>query len=141
MFRMQRRRRGGFTLMEVLLVLVILVILGSMAGIFIRSARKKANIDATRSQIGLFENAISLYELHMMQYPSNSEGLQALLSPSSDAVNWAGPYLNKPEVPLDPWGNQFQYELQDAENYRIWSWGADRVDGTEDDISNQMIMQ
>ena len=48
MFRMQRRRRGGFTLMEVLLVLVILVILGSMAGIFIRSARKKANIDALK---------------------------------------------------------------------------------------------
>lgn len=138
MFRLQRRRRGGFTLMEVLLVLVILVILGSMAGIFIRSARKKANIDAARSQIGLFENSISLYELHMMQYPSSNEGLQALLTPAGDSTNWAGPYLNKPTVPLDPWGNPYQYQLQDAETYRIWSFGPDRVDGTEDDISNQI---
>ena len=138
MFRSHRRRprRQGFTLMEVLLVLVILVILGSMAGIFIRGAQKKARVDAARSQIGIFENAIKLYELNMMQYPSSSEGLQSLRNPTGDQTNWTGPYLDR-EVPLDPWNNPYQYQLENTEVYRIWSFGPDGVDGTEDDISNQ----
>lgn len=133
----RRPRRHGFTLMEVLLVLVILVILGSMAGIFIRGAQKKARIDAARSQIGIFENAIKLYELNMMQYPSSSEGLQALRNASADSTNWTGPYLDR-EVPPDPWNNPYQYQLENTEVYRIWSFGPDGVDGTEDDISNQL---
>ena len=78
MSRTRRARRQGFTLMEVLLVLVILVILGSMAGIFIRGAQKRARADAARAQIGLFEEAVKMYEMHVLQYPSMSEGLEAL---------------------------------------------------------------
>ena len=140
MSRSHRRhpRPQGFTLMEVLLVLVILVILGSMAGIFIRGAQKKARIDAARTQIGMLESAIKLYELNMMQYPSGSEGLQALITASGDSTNWSGPYLDAREVPLDPWNNPYQYQLENAEVYRIWSFGADGVDGTEDDISSEL---
>ena len=134
----RRPRPQGFTLMEVLLVLVILVILGSMAGIFIRGAQKKARIDAARTQIGMLESAIKLYELNMMQYPSGSEGLQALITASGDSTNWSGPYLDAREVPLDPWNNPYQYQLENTEVYRIWSFGADGVDGTEDDISSAL---
>ncbi len=135
----RRARRRGFTLMEVLLVLVILVILGSMAGIFIRGARNKAMIDAARSQIGMFESAIDLYELNMMSFPSSAEGLQALIQPTGDTTNWTGPYLDKKEVPLDPWGNPYQYQLVDTETYQLWSYGPDGVDQTEDDIRNQQL--
>ena len=126
--------------MEVLLVLVILVILGSMAGIFIRGARNRAMIDAARTQIGMFEGAIDMYELHMLSFPSSSEGLQSLRQPpgGSDSTRWAGPYLEK-EVPPDPWGNPYQYQLVDTENYRLWSYGPDGVDQTEDDITNLQL--
>ena len=137
----RRSRRRGFTLMEVLLVLVILVILGSMAGIFIRGARNRAMIDAARTQIGMFEGAIDMYELHMLSFPSSSEGLQSLRQPPSsggDSTRWSGPYLEK-EVPPDPWGNPYQYQLVDTESYKIWSYGPDGVDQTEDDISNLQL--
>lgn len=134
--RKHRRRRIGFTLMEVLLVLVILVILGSMAGVFIRGAQKKARIDAAQSQIGAFENAIKMYELNVMNYPPPNAGLQALNEPPGDVPGWAGPYLDK-EVPADPWGNPYQYELLNQDQYRVWSWGPDGIDGSADDISNQ----
>ena len=130
--RYSRRRRGGFTLMEVLLVLVILVILGSMAGVFIRGAQKTANANAAQAQIDLFKNAIEMYQLQMLSYPPT---LEALREPTGDLVNWGGPYLDKP-VPLDPWGNPYQYALMGPEEYRIWSWGPDGVDGSADDISN-----
>ncbi len=140
MDRCRRRRpaRGGFTLMEVLLVLVILVILGSMAGVFIRGAQRKARADAARSQIGIFENAVKMYELNAQFYPSTAEGLAVLRTPPTGATaeTWAGPYLDR-EVPPDPWGNPYQYELIDQDTYRIWSMGPDGIDGSEDDISSQ----
>lgn len=126
--RRNNRRRRGFTLMEVLLVLVILVILGSMAGVFIRGAQKKARADAALSQIGAFENAIKMYELNVMSYPTALEDLR--MPPQG-----GDPYLDK-DIPLDPWGNPYQYQLVDAETYRIWSLGPDGVDGSADDIAN-----
>jgi general secretion pathway protein G len=134
--RCHRKRRGGFTLMEVLLVLVILVILGSMAGVFIRGAQKKARIDAARSQIGAFENAIKMFELNVQSYPATAQGLAALREPMGDVPGWSGPYLDR-EVPVDPWGNPYQYELVDPDNYVVWSWGPDGIDGSDDDISSE----
>lgn len=132
----RRPHRNGFTLMEVLLVLVILVILGSMAGIFIRGAQKKARADAARSQIGLFEEAIKMYELNMLSYPSTNEGLQALRTQTNSSPNWTGPYLER-DVPMDPWGNPYQYLLENPDQYKIWSFGPDGIDGSGDEITNQ----
>ena len=120
----RRRRRQGFTLMEVLLVLVILVILGGMASVFIRGAQQNARLDAARSQLGLFESAIKMFELNNTRYPTSNEGLQALRTPQQ--------YLDK-DIPMDPWGNEYQYQ-SDGNTYSIWSLGPDRTDGTQDDI-------
>ena len=136
---MAHRRRTGFTLMEVLLVLVILVILGSMAGIFIRGAQKKALVNAARTQIALFSDALEMYQMDMNSYPQTNQGLEVLRqSPSgtsNDQSGWQGPYLEK-DVPVDPWKNQYQYELVNPDQFRIWSWGIDGSDGTDDDISS-----
>ena len=137
MFR-RRRRRRGFTLMEVLLVLAILVILGSMVGFFIAGMQKTAYQDLARSQIGMFENQLDAYRLHVGTYPNANQGLQALRTPPADLQNpakWRGPYSQK-EIPADPWGNPYQYELVGPEQVRIWSWGPDGADGTEDDVAN-----
>ena len=136
--RRRRARRGGFTLMEVLLVLAILVILGSMVGFFIAGMQKTAYEDLARSQIGMFEGQLDAFRLHVGSYPTTNQGLQALRTPPADLKNpnkWRGPYAQK-EIPPDPWGNPYQYELVGPEQVRIWSWGADNADGTEDDIAN-----
>ncbi|MCL4202893.1 MAG: type II secretion system major pseudopilin GspG [Pirellulaceae bacterium] len=139
MFRFQRRRRRqGFTLMEVLLVLAILVILGSMVGFFIAGMQKGAYQDLARTQIGMFENQLDVYRLHIGSYPNSNQGLQSLRVPPADLQNpakWRGPYSQK-EIPTDPWGNNYQYELLGPEQYRIWSMGPDGVSGTEDDVAN-----
>ena len=135
---LRRRRRSGFTLMEVLLVLAILVILGSMVGVSIFSIQRGAYEDSARNQISLFEVGLDAYRLSVGTYPTTTQGLQALVAPPADLQNvnkWRGPYLRK-DVPLDPWGNQYQYELVNPEQFHIWSWGVDGMSGTADDISN-----
>ncbi len=138
-----RRRRGGFTLLEVLLVLAILVILGSMVTIYFVGIQKSGYEQSARVQIGEFEKAIDMYYLQVGQYPSASHGLEALRTPPPDLKNpqkWQGPYI-RDTIPTDPWDNPYQYELLDTNAmslnpYKITSWGADGVEGTEDDISN-----
>ena len=131
--------RRAFTLLEVLLVLAILVILGSFAGVFLRRARQQALNDIARTQISGFEDALDFYELNIGSFPTSSQGLAALIDPPSgltDATRWQGPYLESKVLPADPWGNQYRYALEGTETYRIWSLGADGVDSTADDISS-----
>ena len=132
----RQSRRTGFTLMEVLLVLVILVILGSMAGLFLRSAQKNALINAARAEMSIFESALELYQTNMLAFPETQEGLRALLeAPQSNQAKWAGPYIKQTNF-LDPWGNEYQYERQTADTYIITSAGPDGSVGSEDDIAS-----
>ncbi len=134
-----RRRRGAFTLVEVLLVLVILVILASLAVTAYGPIQERANVDAAKAQVGLFETPLSLYRMHMNRYPGRDEGLEALCNEPDNALGkWDGPYLEG-KTPLDPWGNPYQYESPGKNNpssYDVWSWGPDTTDGTDDDIGN-----
>jgi general secretion pathway protein G len=133
-----RRRRPAFTLMEVLLVLAILVILGGTVGIYFAKVQTGAYSDVAKNQINLFKQQLELYRLHVGTYPSTTQGLAALRAAPLDLPNpykWKGPYAAD-EIPLDPWDNEYRYELLDPTQYRIWSVGPDLTDGTEDDISN-----
>ncbi len=138
-----RRARRGFTLLEVLLVLAILVILGSMVTIYFVGIQKSGYEQAARVQISEFENALDLYKLQVGTYPTASQGLEALRTPPADLKNpqkWQGPYIRE-VLPMDPWGNPYQYELLDnnalsLNPHKISSWGADSMEGTEDDVTN-----
>ena len=133
----RKKRKAGFTLIEVLLVLVILVVLASLVGFYVRGAQKRALIDAAKTQIGQLKQCIEGYQLDVRNYPSTSSGLNALITPPSDLPNpdrWKGPYLDAKQVPLDPWDMPYQYQLVDADNYQISSFGPDTAEGTEDDI-------
>lgn len=136
----RRYRRHGFTLMEVLLVLAILVILGSLVGFFFTKMQTRGYEDSARIQINSFELPLNKYKLDTGSYPSS---LEALRNPPSDLRNqnkWDGPYLEE-DVPLDPWDNPYQYELFDDgfgnQVPRVWSLGADAADGTEDDVMSR----
>ncbi len=135
-----RPPRGGFTLIEVLLVLVILVTLASLAVTAYDGIRKRANIDAATVQIDLFKNQLTLYRHSVRDYPETDQGLEALRNPPANLgdLPWDGPYMEG-AVPVDPWGNPYQYEKPgryNTESYDLWSFGPDKDDGTEDDIGN-----
>jgi general secretion pathway protein G len=138
--RRSRRRPGGFTLIEVLLVLVILVILGSLAvGGYMQTLRR-ARIDAAKAQIGLLKTPLETYCIHIGYYPMTAQGLSALWQRPADLSNpekWDGPYMDP--MPLDPWGHPYQYMYPGRYNpdkFDVWSVGPDGIDGTADDIGN-----
>ncbi len=131
------RRRRGFTLIEVLLVLAILVILGGTVAFYFAGMQKRGFEDSAKTQLGEFEKQLSLYHLDVGTFPQSSQGLEALRRPPADLDNpqkWRGPYAAK-DIPLDPWGKPYQYEAGGDGSYRIWSLGADGQDNTEDDVA------
>ena len=135
--------RRGFTLVEMLVVLGILVLLLAMVVPRILGTQKQADISATQSQLKLLRACLQRYALDMKDFPTTEQGLQALIECPADldetvAARWKGPYTDGGELPKDAWGNDFQYEYpptQGTSEYPdMWSWGPDGQDGTEDDI-------
>ena len=136
----KRRDQRGFTLIEVLLVLAILVILGSLVGVSIISAQSSANRRSAQTQINMLNEAVTWYQTDVGQLPPD---LNALLYPPSTLTNqakWQGPYLEKQVIPPDPWGNQYEYQPTTDEFNRqmaiITSYGPDMQKGTDDDLTS-----
>lgn len=135
-----QKDRKGLTLIELMLVLVILVILASSVGYFVGNAQQNALKDSARAQVGRLETCVSGYQVDVRGLPSNNNGLNALLAAPSDLANparWRGPYIKSTTIPLDPWDNQYMYSQVGPNDFKIWSMGPDRADGTADDISNK----
>ena len=131
-----KRRQRGFTLMEVLLVLVIVVMLGGTASLFFVNIQTNAYKDAARTQINQFKQALKMYRMDVGMYPTEQQGLTVLHQAPSDLSNpgrWRGPYMED-EIPLDPWENPYKYVLLGPDRIEIISFGPDRVEGTEDDV-------
>ena len=143
--RRRAKARRGFTLIEILLVLAIILMLAGVTIVSIVGTREGARIDTTKAMLTSIETAIETYNMHIGHYPSEEEGnLEALrVKPTYEservAEMWRGPYLKK--EPRDAWNNTFNYEVNvagteeaRAQPFRLWSNGPDGTDGTEDDI-------
>jgi len=129
--------RAAFTLMEVLLVLIILVVIFSIVTPKLLGTKDKADIDATKVQIGAMGSAFDLFRLHTNRYPSSLEDLWKEPGDTKLKDKWAGPYSEA--LQEDLWGNPFQYTAEGKKNskkYDFWSNGPDGQSGTEDDIGN-----
>lgn len=132
---------GGFTLVELLLVLVILGILAALVLPKFTGRTEQARVTAAVTQISTFGTALDSFEVDTGSYPRGQDGLQQLIVQPADVTGWRGPYL-KSDIPLDPWGHPYIYEFpgrSNANGYDITSAGPDGQPGTADDIMNASI--
>jgi general secretion pathway protein G len=136
---MRGQSRVGFTLMEVLLVLVILVVLGAIVVPMFGGIGESANVKAATTQVGFLENAVDMYKFETKQMPGSLDDLVNKPSDAKVAKNWSGPYMKGNKDLVDPWDNPYKYESKGKKNqggYDVWSVGPDGQDGTDDDIGN-----
>lgn len=136
-----QRRRRGFTLIEIMAVVVIMGMLMATLAVGIAGQLEKANMTTAKGQIARIDQALQFYKLDNKRFPNTDQGLDALINQPTAApvpkhYDPAG-YI-KPETLLDPWGEPFQYRQPGEHNpytYDIWSYGPDGVEGG-DDITN-----
>lgn len=126
------QRRGGFTLIEVLLVLAIIVALGGVVAVSVFSMQDKADAQTAKTQLSGLENAIKLYRIDMKVLPDRLEDLVMQPSNLPPGKTWQ-PYFDR-QIPLDPWNQQYVYEKIDNRTFNLYSLGPDGAQGTDDDI-------
>ncbi len=134
-------RFAAFTLLEILVVLAIVALLATLAITNVDKVFGSSQVGVARLFVSQTLSApLNLYRIHMGNFPSTAEGLQALVTaPGTKADRWSGPYIDGGKVPLDPWGEPYQYAFPGARNkdkYDLWSKGADKQSGTPDDVGN-----
>ena len=138
--RASHRHGAGFTLLELLVVIVIIGLLAAYVGPKYFSQLGKSEVTIAKAQIEAFEKSLDTYRLDVGRYPTTEEGLGALLTaPATAGAKWNGPYLKK-ALPLDPWGHPFQYRAPGTKSeFEILSLGRDGQPGgtgEDADITN-----
>lgn len=127
----RRRNSRGFSLIELLIVMVILGLLAGLVGPKMFGHVGKSRQKSAKAQIALFETALDMYRLDVGSYPTTDMGLKALREKPGDLDRWDGPYLPK-ALPLDPWSHEYQYVSPGEHGeYDIISLGADGAEGGE----------
>lgn len=127
-----RQYQEGFTLIELMVVILIIGLLATIVVQNLRSATDKAKRVKAQADIAQLKSALDRYYLDVGSYPTTDQGLNALIAAPSTGGDpprdWSGPYIEK--VPPDPWGNQYFYQ-SDGDSYVLKSFGADGVEGGE----------
>jgi len=131
----KRCGQAGFTLIEILLVVVIIGILAALAAPRLGGRVKEARINSAKADIQSVGTALRLFELDNGDYPSS---IQGLVTKPGGAKNWRGPYLEKNALPKDPWGNAYIYAFPGQQNSHSYDLKSNGPDGAPsgDDITN-----
>ncbi|WP_246149203.1 type II secretion system major pseudopilin GspG [Skermanella pratensis] len=132
--RMSHRKRpssaAGFTLLELLVVLVILGLLASVTAPAVARYLSGAKVDAAKLQIQNLSTTLDMYRLDTGSYPSQQDGLKALVQRPSGAQRWNGPYLRKADMIKDPWGQEYHYRTPgERAEVEVFTLGADKAAG------------
>jgi general secretion pathway protein G len=125
----------GFTLLELLVVILIIGLLTGIVAPRFLGQIGRSEITATRAQLDAFDKALQAYRVDTGRFPSTSQGLRALVTQPGDEPRWRGPYMQS-EIPVDPWGTAYQYRSpgSSGKDYDLLSYGHDRAPGgTGDD--------
>lgn len=131
----RQQNREGFTLVELLVVIVIIGILATVVVINVLPSQDKAMTGKTRADIAVLEQAMETYRLDNLSFPTDAQGLDALTSPPADLARPEryrnGGYIRR--LPEDPWGNPYQYRQRSEHGgaFDVWSYGADGKEGGE----------
>lgn len=130
------RAGGGFTLLELLVVVTIIGLLAAYVGPKYFSQLGRSEQGVAKAQVEAFARALDTYRLEVGQYPTTEEGLNALLTKPASAAKWNGPYLQK-AVPSDPWGRAYLYRAPGANgDFEIVSYGKDGQPGGSGDAAD-----
>ena len=133
--RLFQKRSGGFTLIEIMVVVVILGILAATIIPQFMGTTQDAKVSTAKSTVAELESALERFYIHMDRHPTTEEGLKVLAeAPSGDEKKWRGPYIKL--LRADPWGHPYQYRnpgVHRKSGFDIWSQGADGADGGEGD--------
>jgi general secretion pathway protein G len=131
---MERRSEKGFSLIELIVVLVIIGLLAAVVGPNVFKRLKSGKEEIAKIQIKDLEGALQMYAFDVGHYPTTSEGLEALVRNPGDSESWKGPYLTK-QLPKDPWGKDYGYRCPGMHGeYDLYSIGPDGVEGGDDDL-------
>jgi general secretion pathway protein G len=123
------RKHAGFTLLELLVVIVIIGLLAGYVAPRYFAQVGKSEIQVAKAQIDSLEKALDQFRLDNRRYPTAEEGLDALVSKPAAAANWSGPYLKK-AVPADPWGRPYVYRVPgEKSEFQLMSLGRDGKTG------------
>ena len=125
-------QQRGFTLMELLAVIVIIGVLAATIGSRFLGQTESAKAGAAKTEMSQMVQSLDLFKLEVGRYPNAQEGLEALIKNPGNANNWNGPYLRKDNI-KDPWGNDYKYSMPGSNNtpFELKSLGADGKDGGE----------
>ncbi len=130
---LQQRRASGFTLLELLVVMVIIGLLAGYVGPKLFAQIGKSETKVTRAQIDALQKALDQYRIDIGRYPNSEQGLAALVQRPTDEPRWTGPYLAK-AVPADPWGRPYLYASPGSHgDYDLQSLGKDGQPGGDGD--------
>jgi general secretion pathway protein G len=138
---MGRRVEQGFTLIEVMVVVVILGILAALIVPNVIGQGDKARVGTTKSTLSTVGNALDLYKLDNHKYPTTQEGLDALINKPASAKNWLNGGYIKGGMPKDGWGNDLQYVSpgSNGRGFDLYSFGADGKEGGDNDDADLFL--
>ena len=136
---LRTRAESGFTLMELLVVMAIIALLVALIAPRLFGQVSASQVKAGKAQIELLSRALDSFRLDAGRYPTQSEGLIALIEKPPGSAIWAGPYLSKKQIPKDPWGREYLYARPPTRggiDYDLYSLGSDGAPGGSDDAAD-----
>ena len=133
----RQSQRSGFTLLELMVVLLILALIASIAAPQVTKHLRKAKVETAKIQIDALGAAVDSFHVDNGRFPTNEEALKALIERPAGLPSWDGPYIKKKDSLIDPWGEPYKYRVPGKNGeYDVYTFGSDKKEGGEGDASD-----